>query len=66
MQIEITRVVTIKGAGSDAVFLYTELIEGGWPFKGRATLKLDVARGGAEEYVAKNFPGIAHEVINQS
>jgi hypothetical protein len=63
--LKITHIVTVRQQhGTDTTYLHTTLPNGIWPFHGPATLKLDIARSFAEEYCAKNFPGIQHEVIN--
>jgi hypothetical protein len=62
--IQITKLKTVRLThGTDTLYLYTELPNGVWPFHGPATLKLEIARGFAEEYCEKNFPGVPHEVI---
>ncbi len=63
-EVTITKIITVRSMGSDTVYLHTTLPMGVWPFEGNASLKLDVARGHAEKYVAENFPGIEHTVID--
>lgn len=62
--IEITKLKTIRQSyGPDYTYLYTDLPNGIWPFHGVATLKLEVAKGTAEDYCKRHFPDIEHEVI---
>ena len=64
MNIGIEKIVTvrIKHAG-DTTYIHTHLPSGTYPFEGFALLTLQLARGSAEVYVTKNFPGIPHEII---
>ena len=67
MNIEIAKIVTIRSVyGCDTTYLHTRLPDGVHPFEGFALLTLQLARGSAEVYVPKNFPGIPHEIIGDT
>jgi len=64
MKIEITHAVCVRlRQGADTLYLHTTLPLAVWPFDGLAFLKLDVARGQAEQYVTKNFPKLPFKLI---
>lgn len=65
MQIEVMNITIVK-SGPDKLFLCTTLPNGTWPYKGCASLCLDVAADTGKDYCAKNFPGIPVEVIDPS
>ena len=62
-QIEITRITVIRTIGADKVAFNTTLPNGVWPYDGKATVYLDLARGSAEKYLADNFSGIEFEIV---
>ncbi len=58
MNIKIVSISIIQGFGPDFIHLSTELPNGCWPFKGEASLKMEVACGDAERYCAEHFPAV--------
>lgn len=65
MNIKITKIVVVREShGPDHCYLRTELPNGLWPYDGVSKLALELARGTAEEYCAKNFPGVEVEVVD--
>lgn len=49
--------------GPDIILLHTNLPCGIWPFKGEATLRLEVAKGYGEDYCKEHFPKVPIEII---
>jgi len=65
--IEVVKFSNQKGAGSsghDTVSLVTNLPCGTFPYEGFARLKIDIAKGQIDEYLAINFPGVEVKTIN--
>lgn len=52
--------------GADILYLETDCPEGCWPYEGKATLEMRIARGQGEEYCRQNLPEIPLEVSNYS
>jgi hypothetical protein len=63
VHITVSRIMVIRTGGTDKVALDTTLPSGVWPYEGVATVYLDLARGSAEDYLAKNFSGVPFEVV---
>lgn len=62
--VAITKVECVRlRYGGDNVYLYTTLPQGVWPFTDLAILKLDLARGTAEEYIQEHFSDIPFKLI---
>lgn len=60
----ITKITIITGlAGTDCLMIETDLPEPIWPYEGVLTLKTEVAKGKAEDYVKDHFPSIEVECI---
>jgi len=65
MKIEIVRIsLLVNMYSGDKLVLYTDLPEGGWPYKGKASLDMTVAKGKGVEYCAEHFPGVPVKVID--
>jgi hypothetical protein len=62
----IIKAIIINGHGCDKVLLMTDLPEPCWPFKGNASLELNVARDNGKSYVEQHFPEIEIEVIERA
>ena len=66
MNLKITKIIVlIENSGPDELFLYTELPEAGWPFKGNLSLKTSVAADKGLEYCKEHFPGVELEIISR-
>lgn len=64
VQIEIKSATIIRGTGPDYISLETTLPQSMWPYKGEASVRLEVAAGGAEEYIAEHLPGLNYTVVD--
>jgi hypothetical protein len=66
MLINITKISAIVRKNvTDKLLLYTEMPSGCWPFEGKATLRLEVASGTAEDYCSKHFPDVPFQKIEE-
>jgi hypothetical protein len=63
MKIEITKAVAVSASGTDAIYLYTDLPCGTWPYEGVSTATVNVAQGTAEDWLKVNLPDVPVEVI---
>jgi hypothetical protein len=62
MEIEITGVTLVSSrSGTDTIFLETNLPSGTFPFSGKATITLVVARDHGRNYIRDNFPNVPFE-----
>ena len=52
--------------GADSVFLYTDLPEATFPYKGKQMIEFKCAKGSAFEYCSKYFPNIPATVIRET
>src|SRR6185312_1485276 len=61
--VQVTGLTLVPSAGTDVLFLETNLPSGVWPFNGRdrATVRLEVAADHSLQYAADNFPGVPLE-----
>jgi len=53
--------ITIVRSGTDKVILHVGLPEGCYPFKGDASVTMDVAQGNGVAYCLDHFPGVPIE-----
>ena len=53
--------ITIVRSGTDKVILHVGLPEGCYPFKGDASVTMDVAQGNGVSYCLDHFPGVPIE-----
>lgn len=64
MKIDVHAVSLVRLNGGDTLYLTTNLPEATWPFSAKpAIIQMEIARGKAEEYCEKNFPGVPLEII---
>ena len=66
-EIEVVKFTNQKGAGSgghDTVSLVTNLPSGTFPYEGFARLKIEIAKGQIDAYLARNFPNVKVNTIN--
>lgn len=61
-QLTVTEITIIQGHGADEIFLTTTLPCGTWPFKGNATVRMEVAASQGEMYVKHHF-GLEPKII---
>lgn len=60
----ITRATIVRqDHGPDNIFLETTLPTAVWPFSGTETVRLDAARGTAEQYLRDHFPGLVFDLV---
>lgn len=64
--INVQKIQIIEGNGADDIFLETDLPNGMYPFGGRATLKMSVAKGTGKDYVGQNFEDVPVEIIRRT
>ena len=59
------KVIRLRNGVDKIYFTSANLPEGTWPFESATTadVQLSVARGDAEDYLEKHFPGIPVEVV---
>jgi len=59
------KIIRLRHGTDKIYFVAAKLPEGTWPFESTATadVQITVARGDAEEYLEKHFPGIPTEVV---
>lgn len=63
MEIEINKIICVRGAGADVLLLETTLPNGCYPFTGTATVKMDVAAETAEKYCEENFSSVELKIV---
>jgi hypothetical protein len=61
--LEVTR-ITIVPSGTDKLILHVGLPEGCYPFKGDASVTMEVAQGNGWSYCQKHFPGVPVEDLS--
>jgi hypothetical protein len=64
--VHVQKIQIIEGNGADEILLETDLPMSVFPFAGRATLKMQAAKGTGQEYVARTFEDVPVEVIRRA
>lgn len=61
--LKIIKIMILSGVGPDQLLMECDLPEGTWPYKGNASVKMDVASGGGETYVKTHFKDVSYTVV---